>query len=129
MSLSHTMWSICFIDNFIDSCFCKGKFSIKIISQVSNHLRQHELSFRETCIFSAFTWLSKVNILNHVELFQLMMDLDTSQKSPIRYDTIHALKNVTRFDTDPQKVYLDTRYISNISILCTTAQNLYQLQM
>ena len=49
-----------------------------------------------------------------------MMDLDTSQKSPIRYDTFQALKNVSRFDTDPQKVYLDTRYVSNISILCTT---------
>ena len=52
---------------------------------------------------------------------QMMMYLDTSQKSPIRYDTIQALKNVSRFDTDPQKVYLDTRYVSNISILCTTA--------
>ena len=45
---------------------------------------------------------------------QLMMDLDTSQKSSIRYDTFQALKNVYRFDTDPQKVYLDTRYVSNI---------------
>ena len=52
---------------------------------------------------------------------QMMMYLDTSQKSPIRYDTIQALKNVSRFDTDPQKVYLDTRYVSNIAILCTTA--------
>ena len=52
---------------------------------------------------------------------QMMMYLDTSQKSPIRYDTIQALKNVSRFDTDPEKVYLDTRYVSNIAILCTTA--------
>ena len=51
---------------------------------------------------------------------QMMMYLDTSQKSPIRYDTIQALKNVSRFDTDPEKVYLDTRYVSNIAILCTT---------
>ena len=49
-----------------------------------------------------------------------MMDLDTSQKSPIRYDTIQALKNVSRFDTDPQKVYLDPRYGSKIAIQCTT---------
>ena len=52
---------------------------------------------------------------------QMMMYLDTSQKCPIRYDTIQALKNVSRFDTDPEKVYLDTRYVSNIAILCTTA--------
>ena len=51
---------------------------------------------------------------------QMMMYLDTSQKSPIRYDMIQALKNVSRFDTDPEKVYLDTRYVSNIAILCTT---------
>ena len=37
-------------------------------------------------------------------------------------DTIRSrlFRNVSRFDTDPQKVYLDTRYVSNISILCTT---------
>ena len=55
---------------------------------------------------------------------QMMMYLDTSQKSPIRYDTIQALKNVSRFDTDPEKVYLDTRYVSNIAILCTTGLSL-----
>ena len=57
---------------------------------------------------------------------QMMMYLDTSQKSPIRYDTIQALKNVSRFDTDPEKVYLDTRYVSNIAILCTTGHEFYQ---
>ena len=54
---------------------------------------------------------------------QMMMYLDTSQKSPIRYDMIQALRNVSRFDTDPQKVYLDTRYVSNIAILCTTGDH------
>ena len=43
---------------------------------------------------------------------QMMMYLDTSQKSPIRYNTIQALKYVSRFDTDPEKVYLDTYLIS-----------------